>query len=101
MDLENQGLSENLVKTKGPAGVTKTDHGRISKKCTQCEYVSSLASNLRKHLRTHSGEKSNKCNQCEYACSQASNLRKHLKIHIREKQMSANNVIMHLLRLVI
>ena len=27
------------------------------------------------------GQKSNKCNQCDYASSQAVNLRRHLKMH--------------------
>ena len=33
------------------------------------------------NLKSHSGEKSNKCNQCDYVSSQASYLRSHLKTH--------------------
>ena len=29
----------------------------------------------------HSGEKSSKCNQCDFASSQASDLRRHVKTH--------------------
>ena len=36
----------------------KTHSGEKSNKCIQCDYVSSRAGDLRKHLKTHSGEKS-------------------------------------------
>ena len=38
---------------------------RTAHKCDQADYTSYQASNLRRHLKTHSGEKSNKCNQCD------------------------------------
>ena len=34
---------------------------------------------------THSREKSNKCSQCDYASSRADTLRRHLKTHSGEK----------------
>ena len=43
-------------------------------KCNQCDYASSRAGHLRRHLKVHSGEKPNKCNQCEFASSQAKGL---------------------------
>ena len=64
---------------------TKTDNIAKSNKCSQCDFASSQAGNLKRHLKTHSGEKSNKCNQCDYASSQISNLRIHLKTHSGEK----------------
>ena len=63
----------------------KTHSGEKSNKCNQCDYASSQASNLRAQLKAHSGEKSNKCNQCDFASSYASALRIHLKIHSGEK----------------
>ena len=51
-----------------------------SNKCNQCNYASSRAGDLRTHLKTHSGEKSNQCNQCDYACSDPSALRSHLAL---------------------
>ena len=54
-------------------------------KCNKCNYGSSHAGNLRKHLKTHSGEKSNKCNQCDFASSRADVLMRHLKTHSGEK----------------
>ena len=68
----------------------------FQKKCSQCEYASSVASNLRKYLKMHNGEKSNKedfqtlgklnkCNQFDFVFSEASNLRKRLKTHNGEK----------------
>ena len=48
-----------------------------SNKCSLCDYASSHASALKRHLKTNSGEKSNKCNQCDYASSQVGHLRTH------------------------
>ena len=59
----------------------KTHSGEKSNKCNQCDYASSRAGDLRAHLKTHSGEKPNKCNKCDYASSQASNLKRHLMKH--------------------
>ena len=63
----------------------KTHFGDKSNQCNQCEYATSRAGDLRKHLKIHSGEKSNKCNQCDYASSRTGDLRKHSKIHSGEK----------------
>ena len=64
-------------------------------KCNQCEYASSKASNLRRHLEMHSGEKQNKCNQCDFASSQAGNLRTHLKHTVEKSQTNATNATFH------
>ena len=61
-----------------------------SNKCSQCDYASSYAHDLRTHLKTHSGEKPYKCNQCDYASSQAGNLKRHLKMHSGEKPNKCN-----------
>ena len=63
---------------------------RKENKCNQCNYASSRAGDLRKHLKTHSGEKLNKCNQCDYASSQAGNLIRHIKTHSGEKSNKCN-----------
>ena len=68
----------------------KTDNAIKSNKCSQCDYASSRADSLRRHLKTHSGEKSNKCNQCDYASSRAGHLRTHLKTHSGEKSNKCN-----------
>ena len=56
-----------------------------SNKCNLCDYASSQAGDLRKHLKMHSGEKSNKCNQCDFACVDPRSLSRHLKTHSGEK----------------
>ena len=48
-----------------------TNNGGNQIKSNKCNYASSYAGDLRRHLKTHSGEKPNKCNQCDYASSQA------------------------------
>ena len=64
LNFENDNLDECYVGIRAPKVVTK-----MSNKCNQCEYASSLAGNLKTHLKTHTGEKSNKCNQCDFASS--------------------------------
>ena len=56
--------------------------GEKPNKCNQCDYASSEASKLVRHLKMHSGEKLNKCNQCEYKFFRADTLKKHLKTHV-------------------
>ena len=58
-----------------------TNNVVILNKCNQCDYASSRARDLKRHLKTHGGEKSNKCKQCNFVSSYASSLKKHLKIH--------------------
>ena len=57
-NLENYdlGLKEAEILKK------RTDCVIKSNKCNQCDYSSSCAINLRRHLKIHSGEKS-KCSQ--------------------------------------
>ena len=83
-DFELAALDEwvelaKLVNEEASKNETKNDQYMLSNKCNQCDYTSSCASNLRRHLKTHSGERSNKCNQCEYASCEASKLKTHLK----------------------
>ena len=69
--------------------------GEKPKECNMCDYASSDAGSLRKHLKTHSGEKTHKCYQCDYASSQAGNLKTHLKNTVEKKQTNATNATMH------
>ena len=70
------------------------DDNWMAPKSNQCEYTSSRAGNLKRHLKTHSGEKPNKCNQCDFASSEAGHLGIHLKTHSLERS-NATDVIMH------
>ena len=74
-----------------------TDNVIRSKKCNQCDYASSRAGHLRRHLMMHSGEKSNKCNQCDFASHMEGNLRTHLKHIVEKSHINATNVISHML----
>ena len=86
-DLENYDSSANNVCIKSPKTMTKSDKGKRSNKCNQCD---SQAVDLRRHLKMHIGEKSNKCNQCDYASCYESALRAHFKTHSGEKQNKCN-----------
>ena len=83
---EEEGLDE----IEEGLGVNQSDSGEKLNKCNQCDYATSHAWYLRKHLKIHSGEKPNKCSQCDYASSQANNLRRHLKTHTGEKANKCN-----------
>ena len=84
--LENDdfGLKYENVKIlrKNTANVIK------SNKCNQCEYASSDAGNLGRHLKMHSGEKPSRWNQCNFASSQAD---------VLKTQTNATNVTLDLL----
>ena len=64
--------------------------GDISMKCNQCDFASTGAGNLKRHLLVHAGEKLNKCNQCDYASSRKDQLLTHLKKHSGEKSNKCN-----------
>ena len=49
-DFVLKGVNVNIPKKM-------TDDGIKPNKCNQCDFASSLAGNLRRHLKTHSGEK--------------------------------------------
>merc|ERR1719460_1683625 len=88
-NLIDDNFSESGVNEDVPLRNTN-NKGEKSYKCKQCKYTSSVKSNLRRHLKTHSEEKSNKCNQCDYASSHAGNLRQHLKTHSGENSNKCN-----------
>ena len=81
-------FSENGVDVDIPLRNTNNE-GEKSNKCNQCDYASSQAGNLGRHLTTHIGEKTNKCKKCEFASSCADVSRAHFKTHSGEKRSVA------------
>ena len=63
--------------------------------CQNYDFVLKREEILKK--KTGNVIKSNKCDQCDYASSRAGDLGKHLKMHSGEKSNKCNNVTMHLL----
>ena len=59
-------FSESGVKVDIHLG-NKNNEGEKLNKCSQCDYATTRAGYLRRHLKTHTGEKSNKCSPCDYA----------------------------------
>ena len=45
--------------------------------------------------KTDKTETPNKCNQCDYASSQAGHLKRHLKTHNGKRQTNATDVTLH------
>ena len=83
---EEECLDENCLPDETSADRINQPHCREKfNKCNQCDYASSQAGHLRRHLKTHSGEKSHKCIECDYKSSRADNLRTHLKTHSGDK----------------
>ena len=82
-------MDQNLVPDEHDIFVAPTKASKIiqrrSDKCTQCDFVSAKAQNLRKHLQTHSGKKTKKCIHCDRAFAQPGYLKRHLKTHSGEK----------------
>ena len=73
----------------------KTHSGRMETKqktfgCSQCDYKSTTAGNLKAHERTHTGDKPFSCSQCEYKCSTSGHLKKHERTHTGEKPFSCS-----------
>ena len=56
-----------------------------SKKCDQCDYSTTFATTLKRHIRTHRGQKLHKCDLCGHLFHQAGNLKRHMLIHNGEK----------------
>ena len=61
-DLIADDLCESGVNVDVPLRNTNNEREK-SNKCNQCDYASSQAGDLKRHLKMHSGEKTNKCNQ--------------------------------------
>ena len=68
--------------------MTNIRYGHKSFACRECDYSSTRAEHLRRHMRKHTGEKPYKCGQCDFAWITSS----HLKWHIKQAQANAEHV---------
>ena len=76
----------------------KMHSGEKPNECNLCDYASSDAGSLRKHLKTHSGEKSNKCGVCEKGFRRNDEMMKHKKkqhlgVDVVAKPLKTENAI--------
>ena len=68
----------------------KNDKAKIKEeepdyKCSNCEYTSPSAYNMKRHLLVHSGLKPYKCHYCGYSCTAARDLIRHIFTHTGRK----------------
>ncbi|KAK7069423.1 hypothetical protein SK128_023003, partial [Halocaridina rubra] len=67
-----------------PSSTTKIHH------CPSCSYTTTVTTNLRHHLRTHTGEKPFTCHRCPFQTTTRSNLNRHMLTHTGEKPFSCS-----------
>ncbi|KAK8744047.1 hypothetical protein OTU49_000980 [Cherax quadricarinatus] len=81
LDTENQmcGRKGGTGVWQGPAATYKMHS------CPYCSYSSSVTTNLRNHMRTHTKEKPFACSYCSYRSTTKDHLMKHLCTHTGEK----------------
>ncbi|GAB0097503.1 zinc finger protein 354A-like isoform X1 [Sergentomyia squamirostris] len=78
-------INDENVETKKKRGrpkkiVTKGQETEKKYKCSQCPYTSKNASNLKKHLKTHTGFKPYECALCGKVYAEKYDLRIHLQL---------------------
>ena len=62
MMVRNNDKDSSINQVNMKDAMIMTNNKGKSNKCNQCEYASSQAGDLSRHLKMHSGEKSNKYN---------------------------------------
>ena len=80
------GLSLKQLNVKPRWAAKMPSNTRLNpKKCDQCDYATTFATTLKRHIRTHGGQKLNKCDLCGHLFHQTGNLKRHMLIHNGEK----------------
>ncbi|XP_047478306.1 protein tramtrack, beta isoform-like isoform X25 [Penaeus chinensis] len=81
------GLNNDDRRTGGrrTIGALKGFFNTKTHQCFYCSYTTSVTTNLRNHMRTHTGEKPFSCNYCSFRATQKRNLKTHIRTHTGEK----------------
>ncbi|XP_050686815.1 zinc finger protein 513-like isoform X6 [Eriocheir sinensis] len=63
--------------------------------CPSCPYNTSITTNLKKHIRTHTGERPFPCPYCPFRAIQEENLKVHIRTHTGEKPFACPHCQFH------
>ncbi|XP_071514979.1 uncharacterized protein [Panulirus ornatus] len=84
--LVGSGTESQMCGRKSRTGVWQGQDTTFKiRSCPYCSYSTSVATNLRNHMRTHTKEKPFSCSYCSYRSTTKDHLVKHICIHTGEK----------------
>lgn len=78
------------VACTGSASSTSFSHNAGVYKCPMCDVISVNASDLRRHLETHTSIKAYRCSICRYRGNTLRGMRTHIRMHFDKKSSDLN-----------
>ncbi|XP_064093060.1 longitudinals lacking protein, isoforms H/M/V-like isoform X20 [Macrobrachium nipponense] len=76
-----------LLNTNPNYGIYRSNSRKFLQ-CPYCSYFTTIMTNLKRHIRSHTGEKPFACPHCPYTSTRKETLSAHVRIHTGEKPFS-------------